>query len=86
MNAFSAVPSLNCARCLALPVSVLQNAKHVVLQSAKRATSQFSIAAHSSERLANVIAGDRDVFKFSALNSHATFWRPNQSLFSAEVC
>jgi hypothetical protein len=68
----------------------------VVLQSAKRAPSSFSIAAHSSERHANVIAGvqARSVClalgSFAvvsyALASCANLGMLRQLLSPAEVC
>ena len=77
MKRFGVVPFLNCARFFALPANALQNAK---------ATSQFSIAAQSSERHSSVIADDRNVFKFSASSFCTACGRFFQSRFPAEVC
>ena len=79
MKTLSVVPYLLSARFFALFACVQQAVR------AQRATS-LSIAAQSSERHANVIAGGRTVFANSALVSHASYLRPFQSRIPAEVC
>ena len=64
----------------------LSRSANWVSRSAKRAISLFSIAAHSSERHASEIAGDRIVSVSSALLFCASFGRPFQSHIPAEVC
>jgi hypothetical protein len=69
-------------------VSFLLSAQFLALSAslafcAKRALSLFSIAAHSSERHASLIADDSIV---STLLSYAAFKGAFQSQIPAEVC
>jgi len=83
MSNFSVTPLLLLARIFAAPARV-QWALSICVQ---RIVSYFSIAAQSSERRANVIAGGRHVHSSFALVSYALpNGRLHQSLIPAEVC